>query len=273
MRGEFVDLSGARIYYYAAGTRGGGEPVLFIHGFPSSGHLWNDVVPLVPPGHRIVVIDLLGYGRSDPPHTHDVGIRAHADRVVELLDQLGITVACVVGHDVGGGIAQSMAVRYPQRISRLCLVNSVGFADWPTFNVRIARAMLPFTRHLPATLLLWVLRGDLLRGYVDRERGAHSIEKYVRPFASSEGRDRFMEHLLALDSGETAPLAPKLKDIAAPTAVVWGQDDPFLPVALGRRLHQAIPRSTFDVLPNMRHFTPEEAPAKIGDVLANLLRR
>jgi haloalkane dehalogenase len=60
MRGEFVDLSGARLYYYAAGSRGSGEPVVFIHGFPTSSHLWADVIPLMPTGHRRVLLDLLG---------------------------------------------------------------------------------------------------------------------------------------------------------------------------------------------------------------------
>src|SRR3712207_2604131 len=137
MRGEFVDLDGARVYYYAAGTRGAGEPVVLIHGFPTSGHLWTEVVPLVPPGHRVVVADLLGFGRSDRPLVGRVGIHAHADRMIRLFDALGIQQACVVGHDVGGGIAQSMVVRYPQRVSRLCLVDSVAFTSWPGRQVRL----------------------------------------------------------------------------------------------------------------------------------------
>ena len=273
MRGEFVDLSGARLYYYAAGTRGAGEPVVFLHGFPTSGHLWSDVVPLVPSGHRVVVVDLLGYGRSDRPEGRPVGIRAHAERVIELFDVLGINFACVAGHDVGGGIAQWLAVRYPQRVSRLCLVDSVAFGDWPTRDVKLARAMLPLTRHLPATWLLSILRSDLLRGYEDHERGARSIELYVRPFASPEGRDAFMEHLLALDNADTVSLAPRLKDIIAPTAIVWGRHDPFLPSAVGKQLKDAIPGATLDVLVAGRHFTPEDAPAKIGDALTELLRR
>jgi pimeloyl-ACP methyl ester carboxylesterase len=273
MRGEFVDLSGARLYYYAAGTRGSGEPIVLLHGFPTSSHLWADVVPCLPSGHRVVVVDLLGYGRSDRPRAHPVSIRAHADRVVELLDVLGINYACVVGHDVGGGIAQSLAIRHPQRVSRLCLVDSVAFDDWPTRDVKLARAMLPLTRHLPATWLLSVLRTDLLRGYTDQERGLHSVAHYVRPFASAEGRDAFFQHLLALDAADTAALAPRLKDIVAPTAIVWGQHDPFLPHAMGRRLHEAIPGSTFEILPDVRHFTPEEAPERMGEILAELLQR
>ena len=273
MRGEFVDLAGARLYYYAAGTRGAGEPVVFLHGFPTSGHLWADVVPLVPAGHRVVVLDLLGYGRSDRPLAGHVGIRAHAERVIELFDLLGINYACVVGHDIGGGIAQWLAVRYPQRVSRLCLVDSVAFAEWPTRDVKLARAMLPLTRHLPPTWLLSILRRDLLRGYEDHDRGARSIELYVRPFASADGRNAFMEHLLALDSADTVAVATRLKEVVAPTAIVWGEHDPFLPVSLGKRLQQAIPGATLDVVPSARHFTPEDSPRQIGNALAALLSR
>jgi pimeloyl-ACP methyl ester carboxylesterase len=273
MRGEFVDLNGAQLYYYAAGTRGAGEPVVFVHGFPTSGHLWSDVVPLVPGGHRVVVLDLLGYGRSDRPAGRPVSIRAHADRVIELLDLLGINYACIVGHDIGGGVAQWLAVKYPHRVSKLCLVDSVAFAEWPTRDVKLARAMLPLTRHLPATWLLSILRSDLLRGYQDHERGIRSIEQYVRPFASAEGRDAFMEHLLALESADTVSVAARLKEIMAPTAIVWGRHDPFLTCELGKRLQQAIPGSSLEIVQTGRHFLPEDAPAKIGDALKVLLAR
>ncbi|HVE79297.1 MAG TPA: alpha/beta hydrolase [Gemmatimonadaceae bacterium] len=273
MRGEFVDLDGARVYYYAAGTRGGGEPVVFLHGFPTSSHLWSDVVPFVPAGHRVVVVDMLGYGRSDRPRGRDVGIRGHGERTVRLLDALGINYACVVGHDVGGGVAQWLAIRHPARVSRLLLVDSVCFDSWPTRDVKLARAMLPLTRHLPTTWLLSILRTDLLRGYTEHDRGARSIEMYVRPFASPEGRDAFMEHLLALDPADTEALTPRLKELMAPTAIVWGAHDPFLPTTLARRLQESISGATLDLLADGRHFTPEEAPERIGAALTQLLAR
>jgi pimeloyl-ACP methyl ester carboxylesterase len=100
-----------------------------------------------------------------------------------------------------------------------------------------------------------------------------SIELYVRPFNTPEGRDAFMEHLLALDSADTAAVAPRLKEIIAPTAILWGRNDPFLPADLGRRLHEAIGGSTLEVLPTGCHFVPEDAPARVGDMLTALLAR
>lgn len=273
MRGEFLDIGGARLYYYAAGSRGAGEPIVLLHGFPTSGHVWSNVVSLLPPGHRVVVLDMLGYGRSDPPAAHGVDIKSHADRLIAVLDHLGISFACVVGHDLGGGVAQSAATRYPQRISRLCLVNSVAFAAWPTRGVKLARAMVPLTRHLPSSWILSVVRAELLRGYQDHERGSHDIDLYLRPFADADGRDALMAHLIALDSRETATLAPRLKELVSPTAIVWGEHDPFLPESVGEQLRSTIPGSTLDVISGARHFIPEESPHRVAAAVEALLAR
>lgn len=271
MRGEFLDLSGARLYYYAAGTRGAGDPVVFIHGFPTSGHLWNDVVPLVPAGHRIVVLDLLGYGRSDRPLTRAVDVRAHAERVIELLDELRIQRACIVGHGVGGGIAQSLAIRHGERVSSLCLVDSVAFDRWPSIEGRIARATLPITRFFPPRLLLAILRRDLQRGYGDPVRAARSLDLYLRPFVGADGREALISHIRALTTDETRELGGELAHIAARTAIVWGQQDRVIPLWVGRQLQQAIPGATLDVVAGGRHFTPEESPRPVADAIARLL--
>ncbi len=273
MRGEFLDIGGARIYYYAAGTRGGGEPLVLIHGFPTSSHLWQDLVPLLPEGRRVVVLDLLGYGRSDPPGDFALDVRAHADRLLIVLDLLGINRGCLIGHDIGGGIAQAVAVRAPHRVSHLCLISSVGFDEWPSREVKMARATLPLTRHLPATWLLGVLKTELARGFVDQELGARSIERYTRSFASPAGRDLLVAHLEALDSADTVEIGARLGSIPAPTAIIHGAHDPFLPANIARRLQQAIKGATLELLPAGRHFLPEESPERLAEVIAELIER
>jgi pimeloyl-ACP methyl ester carboxylesterase len=273
VRGEFLDLNGTRLYYYAAGTRGAGEPVVFLHGFPTSSHLWGDVVPLMPPGHRVVVLDLLGYGRSDRPLGRRVDLLSHAGRVVHLLDELRIERACIVGHGIGGGIAQSLAVRQPKRVSRLCLVDSVAFDSWPTLEGRLGRATLPLAQFLPPDLLVSVLRRELQRGYSDPARAAHSLDLYLRPFAGPDGRDALVAHARALTTGETAEVGPQLGGVKVPTAIVWGQHDRVVPLSVGRRLQRAIPGATLEVLAGMKHFTPEEAPRQVADVIEGLLAR
>ena len=271
MRGEFVDVGGARLYYYAAGTRGAGAPVVFLHGFPTSGHLWGDVVAQMPAGHRIVVADLLGYGRSDPPGARALTLHAHAERVVGLLDALQINSACIVGHDLGGGVAQSLALDWPERVSQLALVNSVAFNGWPTRNVRVAKALMPLVRKLPTNWLLPIVRADLERGYYDAARAVHSIDKFQRPFNSDDGRKVFLQHLAALDRNETQALGARLAEIRVPTAVVWGTNDPYLPIALGRRLADAIRGASFHIIDDARHFTPEDSPREIAQIIGGLL--
>ena len=273
MRGEFIDLGGARLYYYAAGTRGAGEPVVFVHGFATSGHLWSDVVSLMPPGHRLIVLDLLGHGRSDPPGARALTLHAHAQRIVALLDALGVSAATVVGHGVGGGIAQSLAIHWPARVARLALVSSIGFGGWATRDVVLARATLAITRHLPPAWLLSMVRTELERGYGDPFRAVHSIDKYVRPFSTIEGRATLVRHIRALDAKETSALAPSLGDIACPATVLWGSQDPFLPASLGKRLADTIPGATLEVVAGARHFLPEEAPRQVADALGALLAR
>ena len=82
-----------------------------------------------------------------------------------------------------------------------------------------------------------------------------------------------MEHLRALDARETRTLATRLAEISAPTAVIWGAHDSFLPLKLGKRLAAAIPGATLEVVPGARHFTPEDAPRPVADAIADLLRR
>ena len=273
MRGEFLDLDGARIYYYAAGTRGAGNPVVFVHGFPTSGHLWGDVVPLMPQGHRLVVLDLLGFGRSDRPMQRPMDVRAHADRVVAVLDQLNIKAACIVGHGVGGGIAQSIAVRHPARASHLCLVDSVAFHQWPTLLARLGRALAPAAALLPPSSVLTLLRRELSRAYSDPVRAARSIDIFLRPFKGSDGRDALLSHVRALRADETMAIAPKLAAIGIPAALLWGRDDRITSLAVGKRLQASIPAATLSVIDDGGHFTPEEAPRQIADGIAALLRR
>ncbi len=246
---------------------------MLIHGFPTASHLWQDLVPLLPDGRRVVVVDLLGYGRSDPPGELPLDIKAHADRLLVLLDLLGINRACLIGHDVGGGIAQAVAVKAPHRVSHLCLISSVGFDDWPSREVKMARATLPLTRHLPATWLLGALKTELARGYVDAELAGRSIDRYSRSFSTPAGRDLLVAHLEALQPEDTMEIGARLGAVPAPTAIIHGAHDPFLSLAAARRLHQAIRGSTLEVLESARHFLPEENPERLAELITGLVER
>ena len=271
MRGEFLDLGGHRLYYYAAGTRGTGEPVLFLHGFPSSAHLWGSVVRSMPGGHRFIVLDQLGYGRSDPPDGAPVSVSAHGRRALEVLDALNVPQACVVGHDLGGAVGQWLALNAPQRVSRLALINSVGLDAWPRWRTRVARSLAAVARLLPAPLVAGEAYAALVHGFADHEAGRHALDIFLRPFVRQSGRGALLAHLDAQRSDETAAMA--LGTLRVPTAIVHGALDPFVPVSLGQRLQAAIPGATLDIIEDACHFTPLDAPDRVAEVVGALLAR
>ena len=88
-----------------------------------------------------------------------------------------------------------------------------------------------------------------------------------------KGREALLTHLTALSTAETTDLEPELKTISVPTAIAWGQQDSVTPLSIGRQLQTAIPGASLDVIPGSRHFTPEEAPRKIAEVIGDLLGR
>ena len=275
MRGEFVDLAGSRLYYYAAGTRGAGEPVVFLHGFPASSQLWQSVVPEMPDGHRLVLVDLLGFGRSDRAGDSALTVGAHAERARALMDDLGIASACFVGHGMGGAVAQAVALAFPERVTRLCLVNSTAFDRWPrraAFMARILSAT-PIGRMLGAPLLSGLVYGSLLSGFADEEIGRHALDKYLGAFNSRLGVDALVAQLRAMHDPAVAVIGAELGRITQPTAIVWGQRDPYLPVALAYRLQRAITGATVEIVEGARHFTPEDAPECVAAAIAQLLRR
>ena len=133
--------------------------------------------------------------------------------------------------------------------------------------------MMPLTRHLPPSWILSIVRSEMLRGYVDPEKGAHDVDVYLRPFLDESGRDALMHHLEALDASETETLGARLKDIVSPTTILWGEHDPFLPVSVAARLRAAIRGSTLEVVQGGRHFLPEESAQTVAAAITKLLLR
>lgn len=272
MRGEFVDVGGRRLYYYASGTRGDGVPVILLHGFPTSSRLWHAVVRDFPPGHRLVVCDLPGYGRSESgPAALDCA--ALADAIMGLLDDLRIARACLIGHGIGGGIAQVLAVRAPARVSHLMLIDSAAFGAAPQRMARLARAFLPIARHLPPGLLAGLVQGSVRTGFADPERSRLTLDTCLHAFTTATGRDHLARHLRMLERCDTGTITPQLAALGIPAAILWGEEDPFYPVALAHRLQAAIPDATLEIVPGARHFLPEDAPERVLATITALLAR
>ena len=275
MRGEFVDLAGTRLYYYAAGSRGAGDPVVFLHGFPGSSHSWRQMIPLMPEGRRLVVVDLMGFGRSDfgrgdasPPRlAHHVGL------VRQLLDDLSIATSAIIGHGIGGTIAQAIAIGHPDRVSALGLCSCPAFDVWPRRLARLARLAAPGARLLGPAMLASFVHGSAIRGFADRDAGRRALDVALRPYPAHLGVEALTSQLALMRDAEIAGVGARLGTIGVPTAVIWGARDPFLPVALGKRIAAAIPGATIDIIPDARHFINEDAPEQCARLASTLLSR
>jgi pimeloyl-ACP methyl ester carboxylesterase len=273
MRGEFIDVGGHRLYYYAAGTRGGGDPIVLLHGFPTSSHLWSELVPLLPRGHRVVVLDLLGHGRSDPPGNADLTLRGHARRVVALLDALGIGRSTIVGHQMGGSIAQALVTGWPERVGRVALLHSMGFDVTVTGALALVRAFSAPAQLVPRQALLRFVHRELLRWYTDQNRGRHSADQYLRPFSTGAGHRVLLRHLKAMNEADTTTVSEAMQGVRVPVAIVTGTRDTTIPASVATRLQRLIPRATLDFIDDVRHLSPEEAPERIAGVVERLVAR
>lgn len=119
-------LNGVRINWREAGA---GDPLIFIHGFPFDGSMWDPQLAAVPPGWRFIAPDLRGFGASEASGSGSYEIDTYADDVVALLDNLGIDQAVICGLSMGGYVALSLVKRYPDRVRALVLVDTRANAD------------------------------------------------------------------------------------------------------------------------------------------------
>lgn len=284
MRGEFVDLDGVRLYCYAFGQRGTGHPIVLVHGSFTSSHLWQDVLPRLPKGHRVLVLDLLGHGRSDPPGSAAMTVAAHAERLERLLDIMGVQQVMLVGHGMGAAVAARVAHEHPERIAQLMLVNPTllaARADEALLNGKVRRvaSLVWLWQRIAPSWVASALHAALLPGFAHRDVGARSLDVYLMPFRQRDGRDAACAQLRALGQsrGDTvAALAPGA--LRCPTALVLGEHDPFLNAARSERLVEWLRTATGNTvgvhtLPGVAHVAPEEAPDRLGTLVGELIAR
>lgn len=272
MRGEFVEVGNHRLYYYAAGTRGQGDPILLLHGFPSSSHLWSNLVALLPTGHRVVVPDLLGCGRSDLGERDDLSIAGHADRTLGLMDALGIARCCLVGHHMGACIAARIAANTPDRATHLALLHPLGGDVTLTGTLAVLRAFLPLARITPMSWLRAPLRSELTRWFSDEGRGRASAEQYLSVWLKAPRWRQFLRQLAALSAADVTECTHLMRSISIPVSIVASDNDPAVPRVALDRIRESLPDAPLDIIRDVRHFSPEESPERIAGVIARLLR-
>jgi pimeloyl-ACP methyl ester carboxylesterase len=187
-----------------------------------------------------------------------------------LLDHLGIERVAVVGHSSGGGVAQLLALRDP-RVEALVLLDAIAFDAWPPETVEALRRVSPEDEDLE--LVEASIRSWLLDGTARHDRlSEHVIEHYLRSWRRPGGVAAFFRTARALDGRGLTGREDEMAAWDMPVLLLWGEDDPYLPVGVAERLQDAIPASSLGVLPGCGHCLVEDAADTIGPMILEYLR-
>ena len=249
--------------------QGVGQPVVLVHGIPTSPALWRHVVPLLPE-LRVLAFEMTGYGESIPAgQGRDISVSAQADRLVSWIEHLGVGPVTLVGHDLGGGVVHIAAVRRPDLCAGLMVTNGIGYDSWPIPSVKAMRAGSPLLSRLPAVALKPSLAVLLLRGHDDNDRARESLGVHYRPYAEHGGGAAMARQVRSLDVRDTLAVQDRLPSLDVPARVVWGVADQFQKVKYGERFARDL-GTTLRRIEGGKHFTPEDHPDVIAEQIRSL---
>ena len=234
IKSKYAQVGPYRIHYLVGGE---GPPLLLLHGHPSQALEWAPILPQLTRAHRVIAIDLLGYGNSDAPDI-DYSVATQTDMVAQLLDVLGISRTDVLGFSMGGWVALKLAADHPERVRRLVLVDNAGlkFSTPITAESYVPRTIAEFrelekvqsNRRLPDFVARDVMRILQEKAWVFRRVGTSALTF----------RD-------ALDG--------KLKNVRMPVLLIWGKADRLIPYEVALRLQRELPQAKLIGLEGCSH--------------------
>ena len=266
-RAQYRTVDGTRLRLIDTGN---GTPVVFIHGFGASIYGWRyQLPPAVTAGYRVVAFDNRGFGFSDKP-AHGYTNAAYAHLVVSLLDSLGIASAVLVGHSMGGAIAAEVALTYPDRVRGLVLIDAAGYGvRWPGV-LKLAR--WPQVGAVVTRFRARWITGRILRStFADPSKVTEAeVDQYYAP-VPDPAYGRALRGVLrefrfdSLGGG-------RLGGVLAPTLILWGDADRWIPLRDGTRFARELPRSEFVVVAHTGHDAADESPEQVNRQLLGFLK-
>jgi pimeloyl-ACP methyl ester carboxylesterase len=270
-----ITLEGRPIRYDLAGE---GPPVVFVHGVWATGGVWDPVVDRLASRFRCIVPTLpLGVHRVASPPGVDRSPAALARVIVGLLEALDLRDVTLVGNDTGGALCQLVIATHPERIGRLVLTNCDAFEVFPP------RRLEPLYRAAKMPALWWALAQ--LGRFPVLQRAFFATVSRTNPdmkllgtlmnrFAADAGvREDLRQTICAISPRITLDAAERFSQFTRDVLVLWGTDDRFFPVSLGRRLAAAFPNARFQPLEGARLFVSNDAPDAVADAIASMIER
>jgi 2-hydroxy-6-oxonona-2,4-dienedioate hydrolase len=265
----YVKVGGLRIRYNEYGINNS-RHVLFIHGLGSSSATWGDIPETLSEYFHSIVVDLIGFGKSDKPKA-DYTVNYYSQFIRNFLEQIGIKDQdriTIIGHSLGGYIALDYAIGNKEKIDKLVLIDSSGMLNHPTpLLEQYLDAALEtdyFSRYRKVTRVFEDLLAEPSRyipsktiafiGTMDEPYAKHAFESAYR---NSTTISRDLERL------------KQIKDI--PCLIIWGKDDELIPSSHIDRFKSVLKESQVEVIDNAGHSPHVEKPSKVYDKIKTFL--
>ncbi|PAV24901.1 alpha/beta hydrolase [Tamilnaduibacter salinus] len=267
---QFMRVNGYRIHYRDIGQ---GEPIILMHGIFSSLQTWDSWVRELSRTHRVIALDMPGYGMTGAPENPDNfdedNIVNTVAKFVERLDLDGITL---VGNSLGGFVASQYAAQYRDRVDRLALIDPFGYPQQTPF-------LLDLGTWFPIQFMgQWVqppffVTFALSTAYGDADRiSDRDAYRYVHMSQREGAKPIYMETLKMVEArAENNDPLPFYR-IKAPTLLMWGEDDEWVPISLAERWLADITRSALVTYPGVGHIPMEESPEATLEDFRRFLR-
>ena len=272
---KFLELHGDRIAYRDVGN--GDEALLLIHGMAGSSETWRAVIPQLSRRYRVVAPDLLGHGQSAKPRG-DYSLGAFAVWLRDLLDELGISQATIIGQSLGGGVAMQFVYQHPDYCQRLVLISSGGLGPDVGWTLRLLSApgaefILPVIAPRPVLTAGNKLRSWIAAAGIQSPRGAEMWSAYSS-LSDAETRQAFLRTLRSVVDyrGQAVSALNRLHMAAElPIMAIWGDQDRIIPVDHGYAAQTARPASRLEVLEGVGHFPHVERPSEVVDLIDDFI--
>ena len=248
----FADVDGVHLHYRAVGS---GPTVVMLHGYGASLDLWRPVQDALAAHHRVIAVDLKGFGWSSRP-AGDYSPAAEATLVWHLLDQLGVDQVSIVGHSWGSSVSLAMVLAQPARVRRIALYAAYVFdAQLPSFfrwaqvdGIGEVLFALNYKNNVEERVGLAYHDPR----FVTQARVEHVLAELDRPGTTAAA-------LAAARGQHLGAMERRYHEITQPTLLLWGDDDLVTPLRFGQRLAGALPDATLKVYPACGHIPMVEA--------------
>ena len=257
---------------------GKGQPMLLIHGFGANLYTWRHIAPKLAARHRVISIDLKGFGGSDKPFDEDYSLFDQADLVADFIENQDLNDLTVVGHSFGGGVALALALdKRPAlrgRIKRLVLIDTIAYPQNIPIFLKVLRT--PVVAQVGTTVTPPFVQAQTalkLAYYDDTKISFQDITAYAQPLSTPAGKHALIQTARHMDPENFTPMIQRYGTIEQPTLILCCTEDKVVPTKVGRLLHSALPNSTLQIFRDCGHLPQEEKPQQAADAILAFLNR